>query len=95
MRISVRLIVISEYFDQWIKRTIHLFKSLERPEMYGTVNLKLQTAIDETLNVLTVQFDHFKTEVTTNFREVGKRMIGLRKHLDRIENCQNLWKNVL
>jgi chromosome segregation ATPase len=56
--------------------------------MYGAVNLGLQTATDETLNVLTVQFDQFKMEVIANFREVGKRMIGLQKHLDKIENCQ-------
>lgn len=64
------------------------FKSSERPEMYGAANLKLQTATDETLNVLTVQFDQFKTEVIANFREVGKRMIGLQKRTDKIENCQ-------
>jgi hypothetical protein len=51
------------------------FKSPERPEMYGAANLELQTATNETLNVLTVQFDQFKTEVIANFREVGKRLI--------------------
>lgn len=63
--------------------------------MYGAANLELQTATDETLNVLTVQFDQFKTEVIANFREVGKRMIGLRKHLDKIENCQTSLKERL
>lgn len=56
--------------------------------MYGASNLELQTATDETLNVLTIQFDQFKMEAITNFKEIGKRMIGLRKHMDKIENCQ-------
>jgi predicted nucleic acid-binding Zn-ribbon protein len=63
--------------------------------MYRAANLELQTATNETLNDLTVQFDQFKTEVIANFREVGKRMIGLRKHLDKIENCQTSLKERL
>jgi hypothetical protein len=82
------LIVISESFDQRIKTYNRSFKSPERPKMYKAANLELQTAANETLNVLTVQFDQFKTEVIANFREAGKRMIGLRKHTDKIENCQ-------
>jgi chromosome segregation ATPase len=56
--------------------------------MYGAADLELQMAIDETLYVLTVQFDRFKTELIANFIEIGKRMIGLQKHRDKIENCQ-------
>jgi 5-bromo-4-chloroindolyl phosphate hydrolysis protein len=57
--------------------------------------LELQTARDETLNVLTVQFDQFKTEVIADFKEVGKRIIGLRKHPDKIKNCQTSLKERL
>jgi septal ring factor EnvC (AmiA/AmiB activator) len=56
--------------------------------MYEAANLESQTATDETLNVLTVQFDQFKMEVIANFKETGKRMIGLRKHTDKIGNSQ-------
>jgi hypothetical protein len=91
----IRLIVISESFDQWIKTYNWSFKSPERPKMYGAANLELQTATYETVNVLTVQSDEFKMEVIANFREVGKRMFDLRKHTDKIENCQHLWKNIL
>jgi chromosome segregation ATPase len=63
--------------------------------MYGAANLELQTATDENLNIMTVQFDQFKVEVIANFKEVGKRMIGLRKHMDKIENCQTSLEELL
>jgi hypothetical protein len=56
--------------------------------MYGPSNLELQTATDETLNVLTIQLDQFMMEAITNFKEIGKRMIGMCKHTNKIENCQ-------
>jgi chromosome segregation ATPase len=56
--------------------------------MYGASNLGLQTAACETLDVLTIQFDQFKSEAIANFGEIGKRLNDLRKHVDKIENCQ-------
>jgi hypothetical protein len=56
--------------------------------MYGASNLGLQTATYETLNVLTIQFDQFKSEAIANFGEIGKRLNDLRKHVDKVENCQ-------
>jgi hypothetical protein len=63
--------------------------------MYRAANPELQTATDETLNVLTVQFDQFKMEVIANFKEVGKRMLGLRKQTYKKENCQTSLKERL
>jgi predicted nucleic acid-binding Zn-ribbon protein len=57
-------------------------------KMYGASNLELQTATDETLNVLTIQFDEFRTKAIATFKELGKKMQDLRKHVDKVENCQ-------
>jgi hypothetical protein len=38
--------------------------------MYGASNLGLQTATGETLDVLTIQFDQFKSEAIANFGEI-------------------------
>jgi chromosome segregation ATPase len=56
--------------------------------MYEASNPDLQTATETTLNVLTIQFDEFKTEARAIFKEIGKRLNNLHKHVDKIENCQ-------
>jgi chromosome segregation ATPase len=63
-------------------------RSKNNKKMYGASNLELQTATDETLNVLTIQFDEFKTKAIATFKELGKKMQDLRKHVDKVENCQ-------
>jgi hypothetical protein len=63
--------------------------------MYGVPNEELQTVTDETLNVLTIQFDEFRTRAIAAFRELEKKMQGLQKHVDKVENCQTSLKERL
>jgi hypothetical protein len=63
--------------------------------MYGASNLELQTATDETLNVLTIQFAEFRTKAIATSKELGKKMQDLRKHVDKVETVRHLWKNGL
>jgi predicted nucleic acid-binding Zn-ribbon protein len=71
-----------------IELAIDPLRSRNNKKMYGASNLELQTATDETLNVLTIQFDEFRTKAIATFKELGKKMQDLRKHVDKVENCQ-------